>query len=545
MPAHAALPSPVAHAYVVSSAAIGSIVAVGPVPVSDYPPGGTTTQAGINAGPFLTSSTLTAITAGDPAAGTSSASATVQTIDANFGSIGAMSLVGVRSTCNATPNGATGSGVISSGQATVPAQSPVALQANAAPNTVVNVPNLGTVTLNEQTTDPNGILTVNAVHLKLLQQFNSADVIVGHVQCGGAAPAPTVTKTTAQEDSFVLGQTLHYTVTVRNNGTEPLTNLQVTDNGPGSPTVTCPAGPLVPGATVPCTATYTATAADVAAGRIVDTATVTATLPDGGVVTSTSPQLVVPLRALTITKKPTEADFHGAGQTLHYTYTVTNTGQAQINNVTVTDLTPGVNVSGCGTNQLAPGQSTTCQATYVTTAADVQAGSVTDQGSVTATTPGGASVSATSNQVSTLLTARAGLSARLSVSERRFSRAGQQLHVSLRITNTGGLPISSLQAAVGSLALSCPTTTLAPGASVTCTAIYTTTSADVSAGRIAFVVGVTGTASDGTAVTVTSNRVTILRDPCGDDRRSDGCRDDKHSGKDPKKKPGKGHRAMY
>ncbi|MGW0766111.1 choice-of-anchor P family protein [Streptomyces sp. NPDC002676] len=646
MPAHAALPSPVAHAYVASSDAIGSIVAVAPVPVSDYPPGGTTTQVGLNAGPFLTSATLTAITAGNPATGTSSASATVQTIDANFGPIGSLGLTGVRSSCSATPSGATGSGVIASGRAQVDSLPPVALQANAAPNTVVNLVGLGTLTLNEQVTDADGVITVNAVHLKLLPQFNAADVIVGHVQCGGAAPAPTITKT-AQEDSFVLGQTLHYAFTVRNNGTEPLTNLQVTDNGPGSPTVSCPAGPLVPGATVQCTATYTATAADVAAGRIVDAGTVTATLPGGGVVTATSSRLVVPLRALSITKKATDANFEAPGETVHYTYTVTNTGQAQLHDVTVTDLTPGVDVSGCGTNQLAPGESTTCQATYTTTAADVEAGTITDRGRASATTPGGATVTATSNSVTTPLaaltvvtaadraqftgagqaihytytvtnngeqtvtgisvqdkgpgsptvtcpdttlnpgeatqctadytTTRADvargevvneatvsgrtssgrilsaesnsvtvslvrLKAELGVSEPAFTGAGQRLHLNLRVTNIGGRPLSSLRAAIGSLHLTCPKTTLAPGESVTCTATRTTTRADARAAKIAFVAKATGTAPDGATVTATSNKVIVFRyPPCDDHTRGGKCEDGKRSGKELGKERGKGH----
>jgi uncharacterized repeat protein (TIGR01451 family) len=156
---------------------------------------------------------------------------------------------------------------------------------------------------------------------------------------------------------------------------------------------------VLPGATVQCTATYTATAADVAAGRIVDTGTVTATLPNGGVVTSTSPKLVVPLRALSVRKRAIDASFSAAGETVHFTYTGTNTGQAPLDDVTVTDLTPGADVSGCGTNQLAPGESTTCQATYTTTAADVAAASIPYQGRVTALTSNDEPVSATSNQV--------------------------------------------------------------------------------------------------------------------------------------------------
>lgn len=71
----------------------------------------------------------------------------------------------------------------------------VPLQANALPNTGVNVPGIGQLTLNEQATDANGVLTVNALHLSLLPALGGANVVIGHVSCGGApatAPVPMI-----------------------------------------------------------------------------------------------------------------------------------------------------------------------------------------------------------------------------------------------------------------------------------------------------------------------------------------------------------------
>lgn len=439
-PAHAVLPAPAASAYVVSADAIATFLAVPPQPASTYPPGGTFSQVGIAVGPFISSSTLTAITAGNPVTGTSSASATVETLSANFGAaIGALNLTGVRSSCNATPAGATGSGVISSGSAIGGILPGVALTANAAPNTVVTVPLLGKVTLNEQTTDANGVLTVNAVHLVLLPAFNAANVIVGHVVCGGAAPAPSITKKAA-ESSFVAGQTIHYTYTVKNNGTEPLTGIGVQDSGPGTPTVTCPAGPLAPGSSEDCNATYTATAADAEAGTITNTATVSATLGES-TLTATSNAVTVPLRALSITKSAIEPSFQAPGETVHYTYTVTNTGRAPLSDISVTDLTAGVTISGCGTDQLAPGESTTCQATYVTTAADVAAKAIVDQGTAVGTDPGEQAVTAISDAVTTPLVALAVVK---SATESHFTAAGQTIHYTYTVTNNGAQPLTGI-----------------------------------------------------------------------------------------------------
>ncbi len=190
MPAHAALTSPQAQAYVVSANAFGSFAAVSPTPLSTYPPGGTQTVIGLNVGPIASSSTLTSTTAGDPAAGTSAASATVQQMSVNL-LVATASVTGINATCNATPTGATGNGTIAAGTVTAPLLPPLALTANAGPNTVVDIPGIVTVTLNEQSTDANGVLTVNAVHLKVLGG-NGADVILGHAQCGGAPPVQAV-----------------------------------------------------------------------------------------------------------------------------------------------------------------------------------------------------------------------------------------------------------------------------------------------------------------------------------------------------------------
>ncbi|MFD4910785.1 beta strand repeat-containing protein [Kitasatospora purpeofusca] len=321
------------------------------------------------------------------------------------------------------------------------------------------------------------------------------------------APAPSITKKAA-EASFVTGQTIHYTYTVTNNSGVPLTNIAVVDNGPGTPAVTCPAGPLAPGASADCTATYTASAADATAGRIVDTAQLTATAA-GQPVTVTSNEVTIPLRALTIVKSAVEAEFKAAGETIHYTYTVTNTGRTPLTGVSVSDLTPGVTVSGCGTNQLAVGESTTCQATYVTTAADVAAKNVPDRGQATGNDPGGQPVTATSNQVNTPLVAV--LVVKKSA-EAQYTAAGQTIHYTYTVTNNGARPLTNIAVVdngPGTPAVTCPAGPLAPGASVACTATYTTTSADVAAGKVVDTANVSGTTPSGGTVTSTGNTVTV------------------------------------
>jgi hypothetical protein len=193
LPAHAALTAPQANAFVVSAGAIGNLVAVPPTPNSSYPgpPTGTQTVVGLSVGPIATDATLTATTSGDPSTGDASASATVEQLGVTLPGA-TVALTGINSTCTATPAGATGSGIIASGKVTLAGIGllPITLKANAAPNTGVTIPGIASVVLNQQSTDANGVLTVNAVHITLLGGAG-ADVIIGHAQCGGAPAVNT------------------------------------------------------------------------------------------------------------------------------------------------------------------------------------------------------------------------------------------------------------------------------------------------------------------------------------------------------------------
>ncbi|WUD70628.1 hypothetical protein OG937_02470 [Streptomyces sp. NBC_00510] len=330
----------------------------------------------------------------------------------------------------------------------------------------------------------------------------------------------------AQESSFqAAGQTLHFTYTVRNNGPESITAMVVTDSLPGVQ-VSCPVTELAPGAVTTCEAAYLTTAADVAAGQVTDQGTVNADDANGRpVVPATSNEVTVPLAALSITKNATPSLFTAAGQTINYTYTVTNTGQVQLNGVGVTDDGPGTPAVTCPATALAPGASFVCTAMYATTAADVAEGRVTNVATATATTPGNVTVRATSNRVTVPF---AGLKVVKGVEETAFSAAGQDLHYTFTVTNTGNAPLTGLSVTddgPGTPAVTCPATALAPGASFVCTATYTTTAADVAAGRITDVATATAIAGGpgGPTVTATSNRLTVVAcTPCKD-RDHGGC----------------------
>ncbi|WP_312915769.1 OmpA family protein [Stenotrophomonas sp.] len=200
------------------------------------------------------------------------------------------------------------------------------------------------------------------------------------------------------------GDVITYTFDVSNTGTVDLTQVVVSDAK--LPGLVCTIASLPVGATnVACTAsgnTYTITAADEAAGEVINTATATA-VPPGTIPppTATTPPVVTPTPATPVAsfvldKKASVADSNGntvlgdAGDVITYTFLVSNTGTVPLTNVVVRDaMLPSL---VCTLASLPVGASNVaCSAnnnSYVITAADEAAGKVTNVATATAVPPG-------------------------------------------------------------------------------------------------------------------------------------------------------------
>ncbi len=295
-----------------------------------------------------------------------------------------------------------------------------------------------------------------------------------------------------------------------NTGNVTLTSVGVDDPKVGS--VSCPDTTLVPGASTTCTATYTLTQADVDAGQVANTATVSGTPPTGDPVTGTD-SVTTPIdQAPSIALDKTAGAPSGAtaGSTIDYTFIVTNTGNVTLTSVGVDD--PKVGSVSCPDTTLVPGASTTCTATYTLTQADVDAGQVVNTATAGGTPPTGDPVTGT-DSVTTPIEQTPSISLTKSADVTSELMAGDLVNYTFLLTNTGNVSLDTIEVSDPMLeAVTCPVTTLAPGESTTCTApAYTVTMEDANRGQI--VNTATATASfcgDGGCVVVDSTSSVVV-----------------------------------
>ena len=329
-----------------------------------------------------------------------------------------------------------------------------------------------------------------------------------------AAPAITMTKTgtlnlglNARVDA---GDTISYAFTVTNTGNVTLSNVGVSD-----PDAVISGGPisLLPAAvnTLAFTGTHTLTQAEVDAGTFTNTATVTGTPPIGGDVTGSDPdtQALVAVPSITLTKTGTlnlgvnaRVDL---GDTISYTFSVTNTGNVSLTNISISD--PDAILNG-GPVSLAPGatDSVSFTGSHTLTQVEVNAGTFTNTATVSGKPPVGANVSATDPDTQTLAavpaitllktgTLNPGLDGRMD--------PGDTISYAFTVTNTGNVTLTNVSISDPDATVSGGPISMVPGAVNTAafTASHTVNQAELDAGTFTNIATVTGTPPTGGNVT--------------------------------------------
>ncbi len=313
-------------------------------------------------------------------------------------------------------------------------------------------------------------------------------------------PAVTFDKTASavndvDSNGLDAGDTITYAFAVQNTGNVTLTGVAINDPVVG--VVTCPQTTLQPGQSTACTApAYVLTQADLDAGARNNTATLTANPPTGPALTRTDGTSTTLNGALQVAVVKTagainDVDSNGpdAGDTIAYSFAVTNSGTVTLSSLAISD--PLVGTVTCPVTTLAPGASTTCTAApYPLTQANVDAGTVVNNATASAQSPTGSPVSATGQATTTVprtpsltLDKVAGA---LTDPDTNGVDLGDTITYTFTVQNTGNVTLTALavtDAKVGTV--TCPVTSLAPGASTTCTAAaYALTQADLDAGTV-------------------------------------------------------------
>ncbi|MGN6274214.1 MAG: DUF7507 domain-containing protein [Protaetiibacter sp.] len=289
-----------------------------------------------------------------------------------------------------------------------------------------------------------------------------------------------------------LGELITYRFTVENVGNVTITGITISDS-----MVTGLPAPftLAPGERRTVSADpYTVTQADIDDGGVVNTASATGTGPGGPVPSDPSTVTVeTPPRApaLTLVKSVANPDGNGNGvadetEQLEYTFVVVNTGNVTLDNVAIDDpMLSGATSPDSG--PLAPGASRTFMAAYVVQAGDISSpngdGAIVNRAVAVADAPGGAPVRS-SVAAASVPVAAPGLAIEKSAAFADddgdgMAGVGEIATFTFVVTNTGNTVLSGVEVRDPRIGVTLPIGVLEVGASVTVTADYLVTEADI------------------------------------------------------------------
>jgi uncharacterized repeat protein (TIGR01451 family) len=305
-------------------------------------------------------------------------------------------------------------------------------------------------------------------------------------------PAIAVLKTASPGSFDKPGQPIHYSYLVTNTGNVTLHGIAVTDHLAGLSAVTCPAAALPAGRSTVCTASYVTTAADLNAGKVLNTATAKGTPPGSTTPVVSGPSMVtVPAErkpALRVVKSASPKSFDRAGQPIRFSYLVTNTGNVTLTKIHITDQLRGLSAVRCPVTTLPAGKSETCTATYRVTAADLNAGHVTNRATASGNPPGSVTpVVSPPSAITVKAIKKPAIKVVKSATPGTYSELGQLISYRFQVTNTGNVTLGHIairDTLRGLSAIRCGRTTLVPGASETCTATYRITRTDLKNGYV-------------------------------------------------------------
>lgn len=347
------------------------------------------------------------------------------------------------------------------------------------------------------------------------------------------SPGLTLAKTASPTTVTAAGQPVVFRYLLTNTGNVSLSAVQPVEQAFSGTdplgALSCSGSTLAPGASLVCTAPYTATQTDIDQGGFTNAANATATAPGNRPIIaamSTATVTAAQSPALTLTKTSSPASVTAAGETVAYKFAVRNSGNVTITGISVSESAftgaGAVSAIACPVTTLAPAQTTTCTAAYTVTQADIDQGSITNTAQVTGTDPAGASLPAVFSSATVTVAQVPGLTIVKTATPTQVGAPGTVVHYTFQVGNDGNVTVTGITVkevsfsgtgpTSGSNSIenpACPQTSLAPGASMTCTADYTVTQADIDSGSIRNIAVATGTDPVGASTTSPASAATV------------------------------------
>jgi len=285
-------------------------------------------------------------------------------------------------------------------------------------------------------------------------------------------PSMTLVKDVSATTYDTVGELISYSYLVTNTGNVTLTGITVTDDKIAI--VDCPETTLEPGDFMVCASTYSITQDDLDNGSVTNHATAdsneTAPVLDEVTIDATQNP------AISLVKSANPLGYNEVGDVINYEYVVTNTGNITLTGITVTDDKATVT---CPADSLAPGASMVCNASYTIDQGDLDLGYVTNIAQADSDQTGPNTDSETVNANVNAL-----LSLVKSANPANYDEVGDVINYEYLVTNEGNITLTDITVTDNKALVSCTISTLAPGASMTCTATYIITQADLDGGSV-------------------------------------------------------------
>ena len=325
----------------------------------------------------------------------------------------------------------------------------------------------------------------------------------------------TVVKSASPMTFSAVGDRIEYTITVRNTGDVPVSDVTLEDQllawvGEDARGI----GTLAPGAEQVFSGTYEITQADVDAESVVNVALASGQDPDdvpidgSGSVTVVHEEVAAP--SLVVSKSASPMTFSAVGDEIAYTITVTNSGNEEITDISVSDPLVGLNTSIAS---LDLGESQVFDETYTITQEDLDRGFLTNTAAASGQDPDDDPVNGEGSVTVMGPVQQASLVVSKSASPMTFSAVGDEITYTITVTNDGDVTVTDITVTDTLLGLDESIVSLDPGESqvfsdqtssllhaTPYTLTYTITQVDLDRGFVTNTATVSGQDPDGDPV---------------------------------------------